>query len=269
VALYLFGIYLEGAKSVATFFQELGQAIIIATAIVYLIERRVHGGMKAIVEDAAARMIQATAVNRGAKALDIEAILVRRGSFEERQDYLAAMRSALEQAIQNNSTLDLLCVAGPDFFRADGAHYRLLWEELLRPGNKACIRVLLLDPESQIARERANLEFGHGTIPDIGTAVETLSCLRKETGNRVEFKYHELPRSNFLVITEQTLFHEAYPTAPMRPPDGPIGGLVALLQYKKTSRAYRRWKEHFEYVWRLATPPAAQADEAKSGDGQQ
>ena len=259
VALYAFGALYEGEKSLATFLQDIGLAIVIAAAIAFLIERRTHAAMQATVNGAAERMINATLLSRGATALDIEGIFVRRGSSDERQQYVFAVQAALDEAIERSSTIDILCVAGPDFFRSDGAHYRLLCDHLLRPDNKTIVRVLLLDPKSPTAKDRAELELGHGTISDIEIAGRTLDWLRSETSGRVLYKSHDLPRSNFVLITDQTLFHEAYPTAPMRPPEGPIGGLVALLQYKRTSRAYARWKAHFEYVWGQGQKPSAEA----------
>lgn len=256
VLLYTCGALYEGEKSLATFLQDVGLAIVIAAAIAFLIERRTHEAMQATVDDAAARMFGATLLSRGAAALDIEGIFVRRGTSDERQQYILAVQGALDDAIERSSTIDILCVAGPDFFGCDGAHYRLLCEHLRRPDNKTEVRVLLLDPDSPAGIERAKLEIGHGTKSDIEIAGKTLTWLGSETKGRVLHKYHDLPRSNFVLITDQSLFHEAYPTAPMRPPDGPIGGLVALLQYKKTSRAYDRWKGHFEHAWKDGRDPA-------------
>lgn len=247
--LYGCGALLEGDKSVATFLQDVGLALVIAAAIAFLIERRTHAAMQATVDEAAARMLSATLLSRGAAALDIEGIFVRRGTPDERQQYINAVQSALENAIERGSPIDLLCVAGPDFFCSDGAHYWSLCEHLRRTDNQTKVRVLLLDPDSPAGEERARLEIGHGTKSDIEIAGKTLAWLSLQTAGRVSHKYHDSPRSNFVLITDETLFHEAYPTAPTPPPEGPIGGVVALLQYKKTSRAYVRWKAHFEYVW--------------------
>lgn len=259
VLLYACGALYEGEKSLPTFLQDVGLAIVIAAAIAFLIERRTHAAMQATIDDAAARMFSATLLNRGATALDIEGIFVRRGTSDERQQYIFAVQGALDDAIERSSTIDILCAAGPDFFRSDGAHYRLLCDHLRRRDNNTIVRVLLLDPKSPAAIDRAELEFGHGTISDIEIAGRTLAWFRSETSGRVSYKSHDLPRSNFVLITDQTLFHEAYPTAPTRPPEGPIGGLVALLQYKKTSRAYARWKGHFEYVWGQGREALAEA----------
>lgn len=253
--LYGGGALNEGHKSLATFLQDVGLALVIAAAIAFLIERRTHAAMRATIDEAAARMLSATLLSRGAAALDIEGIFVRRGTSDERQQYIHAVQGALENAIERGSPIDLLCVAGPDFFRSDGAHYRSLCEHLRRPDNKTNVRVLLLDPDSPAGKERASLEIGHGTASDIEIAGKTLGWLGTETVGRVSHKYHDSPRSNFVLITDETLFHEAYPTAPTPPPEGPIGGVVALLQYKKTSRAYVRWKAHFEHVWAQGRAP--------------
>jgi hypothetical protein len=249
VVFYGFGAFLEGHKSLATSLQDIGSALVIAAAIAFLIERRTHAAMQDTIDDAASRMLSATLLSRGAAALDIEGIFVRRGTADERQQCIHAVQSALDYAIERGSRIDLLCVAGPDYFRSDGAHYRSLCEHLRRPGNKTTVRVLLLDPDSSAGKERARLEIGHGTESDIRIAGKTLTWLAAETNGRASHKYHDSPRSNFVLITDETLFHEAYPTAPTPPPEGPIGGVVALLQYKKTSRAYVRWKGHFEYEW--------------------
>ncbi len=249
VLIYASGAVYEGEKSLATFFQDIGLAIVIAAAIAFLVERRTHAAMQAIVDEAAARMFSATLVTRGAAALDIEGIFVRRGTPDERQQYIKAVQGALDDAIERSSSIDILCVAGPDFFRSGGAHYKLLCDHLQKPENKTKVRVLLLDPKSTAGIERAQLEVGHGTEEDINLAGKTLDWLRSKTAERVLHKYHDSPRSNFALITDQTLFHEAYPTALTLRPEGPIGGVVALVQYKKTSRAYVKWKAHFEYVW--------------------
>jgi len=257
--LYVLGIVIGGEGTFTKLMEDVGSAMVIAAAIAFLIERRTHAAMFATVDEAAKRMHNATLLTRGAASLDIEGIFVRRGTVDERQECTDAVEAALADAIERSLPIDILCVAGPDFFKSDGTHSGLLWTKLTAPGNKTTMRVVLLDPDSPAGKEQASLEIGHTTNADIRAAGDTLNSLYAATSGRVSHRYHDSAGANFLIITEHTLFHEAYPTAVARPPAGPIGGHVALLQYKKTSRGYDRWRKHFDHVWGQARAPGTAA----------
>ena len=190
----------------------------------------------------------------GAREFGIEDIFARRPRKQGAHDAaMGKIRDAIQRQLSMEGEVRIACVAAPDFFRHGFEIGDLLWQEFTDNRCKSKLRVLVLNPNSDWATRRQELEPGHQVLPDINSAVLFLDQLsEKASGDKVRYLPSCDPPFAFLLITEQLAFVEAYPFAPVTVEEGPIGGKAPMLVFASNSEAYKRWSSHFDYSWERA-----------------
>lgn len=128
------------------------------------------------------------------------------------------------------------------------------------------LKILILDPASQSANERADIEIGRGTLLDIHRCIENLGLIAKERakligadlnsediGKKIKMEIHtyDFVPVAFIVMTEAYLFLEQYHFGrlPDERPGECIGGLTPIIQFESDSTTYQIIKKHFQYIW--------------------
>lgn len=197
------------------------------------------------------------------------------------------LQDAIENAAQRSSPeIFLLGIAFPNFLDPNEARTPSIRERFDNPN--VCLRLLILDPESQAAKERSKIEIGSTTKDDIEStinvnivslietrikhlemdkcdvALQVLNRCKKEDNisdrsisdmaskTNVEVRLYEKTPITFIIGLSEDLFTEQYhlgrPRALVRP-KGCIGKHVPVIQYKKDSEGYAFLKSHFDYLW--------------------
>ncbi|OGP73793.1 MAG: hypothetical protein A2Y80_01920 [Deltaproteobacteria bacterium RBG_13_58_19] len=207
--------------------------------------------------------------------------------FRSRKENDDKIRLAIEAAAkETKGAIFLMGVAFPSLF--DINDYKTPeWRDKLEDPN-ILIRVLLLDPKSEAAERRAEIEKGNQTITDIKSTLENKlpsyvkirfdkidpnkinnvrnklildrikydelsdderSLLRKYINIEVKIYWHD--PIIFIMGFADSLFTEQYHFGrPKKVPDGScIGKFVPVIQYNKSSKAYDFYKCHFDWVW--------------------
>lgn len=157
----------------------------------------------------------------------------------------------INNEIKNTSThLDLCGVALPAIIKMNE-----LKNAILKHAEKNDIRVLLLDPNCDEAKRRANIEkpLGTRTIEDIKGTIE---WLKEQIADNKRIRVHKyiLPPMLGLYITEHYLYVESYHFGRPEGIEGCIGGYVPLLKIKNMpekadQNTFAFYKNHFQYLW--------------------
>jgi hypothetical protein len=254
LAIYLLGESIRPTDSIeARFPQNVGLALFVSAIVALFLERLVHEALLADVRKATESLRDNSGVLRGATDLGIRDIVARRDSSsrvrcEERID-----EGLRHQLSTKSGEILISCVAAPEYLRNGSKVGDLLLRGLSHTNCR--LRVLLLCPSGVWAKTRAELEPWHIVHNDIDTSARFLQLIQKSLGDRVEIQCYDLPPLAFLLITDDLLFEESYPLFPVSPSDGPIGGKTPLLIFEKESESYRRWRGHFEFVWKNHSQP--------------
>ncbi|MGH9970700.1 MAG: hypothetical protein ACREBG_23320 [Pyrinomonadaceae bacterium] len=149
-------------------------------------------------------------------------------------------------------TLDLCGVALPGLIENE-----LIRKAVLEHSQKSDVRVLLLKPDSEEAKRRADIEMplGRRTITDIETTIE---WLRNHQLKNKRFRVHlySLPPMLSLIITDNFAFVEPYHFGRPDGLEGCIGGHVPMMKIRNrrelgSQNPYEFFKAHFEYLWRF------------------
>jgi hypothetical protein len=161
-------------------------------------------------------------------------------------------RDIVNEVQRSQGILDLCGVALPSLVEND-----FVRNVLLKYSQQYDVRVLLLDPECDEARRRADIEkpLGRKTIADIH---DTLDWLRTQQARNRRFRVHlyNLPPMLSLFITNNFAFVEPYHFGRPDGLEGCIGGKVPMMKIRNrrelgTQNQYGFFKAHFEYMWRL------------------
>jgi hypothetical protein len=230
--------------------KDIGIALLISAIAALVLERLVHESLLKSVHTAVEAMNKGADVLQGAGELRVEDIFARRRGISRDRLERKVRISLEEQLMKKSGEILIACVAAPEFFIQGSKIGALLWNNLTDANNKCSLRALLLCPKSQWASLRADLEPGHPTISHIGISATFLHNLRRESGGRVKFNCYDFPPIAFLVITDKFLFVEAYPMVQLNIGEGPIGGVSPILIVRNDSEIYKRWKGHFEFIWK-------------------
>jgi hypothetical protein len=195
----------------------------------------------------------------------VRIILPKRKHCEEAEDAIQA--HLLDEATRN---ISIAAIALPEFF-----HPREKYGDALRIRFKADDvhwRILLLDPQSRAARQRADREKGNDTIDHIKQSIRHIQG-EMDKGEDIEARLFSFPPILFLLITDNSMLVEPYhfgrvvqPGANTTEPDdaepGCNGGLVPLLQIQNLSgndKPYAIFSDHFEYIWKHCSTPVYSA----------
>ena len=157
----------------------------------------------------------------------------------------------ITKEIKNSNThLDICGVALPSIIKK-----KELKETILKHSEKNDIRILLLDPNCDEAKRRANIEkpLGTRTIEDIKGTIE---WLKEQMADNKRIRVHKyiLPPMLGLYITEHYLFVESYHFGRPEGIEGCLGGYVPLLKIKNSpektdQNTFLFYKDHFQYLW--------------------
>jgi hypothetical protein len=78
--------------------------------------------------------------------------------------------------------------------------------------------------------------------------------------NKIDFRLYDAPPIAFLILTDETLILEPYPIIEVDRHRAPIGGWTPMIVVRNdyNNEIYKRWKEHFEYLWNKCDPASLQ-----------
>jgi hypothetical protein len=209
--------------------------------------------------------------------------------FTSRQTDSPDLRVAIDSAVARSAEIRLLGIAFGTFFSASGEHTPVVRTKLDNP--EIHMRILVLDPTSEAAAFRAQLEHGNTTIQDIKRTLEqgipaaiqerlkavyldgdNLSlgdriAEAQQTGQPIddliktaitkcnlEVRLYTLQPIALMMIFNDTTFIEQYHLGRpkhLRARDC-IGKHVPVLEYSATSVAAQFYAAHYETVWNIS-----------------
>jgi hypothetical protein len=210
-----------------------------------------------------------------------------RAIFISRQQDNDNLRDAIDKAAESTSSeLFFLGICFHSLFDPNVPHTREMDDKLHDPYVK--MRIMILDPESDAATRRAQIEKGNTTVDDIKTTLEiglvsTVQIRMAELMNDDNFrklKHAYVNASNdrekqetlkeiikkvnvevqiyagdpimFIMGFDDSMFVEQYHFGRVDNIirfGGCIGKHMPVVQYLSTSRGYQFSKQHFEYMW--------------------
>lgn len=246
----------------AGFFRELGIAFIISAFLAIVIERLTHVILLKKIEDAVTELKTAPRILEGASDLGIEDIFARRDPHIHQRADNAIYTVIKNQIDKKEGDIRILVVAAPDYFRLGNRIGNLFSNDLANNNVNCKLKVLLLDKDSGWAKFRGDLEDPHPTLLHIEESIHYLNNLKKQPDlqNKIEYRLYDAPPIAFLILTEQVLIFEPYPIIKVNLHTAPIGGWTPMIVVRKTdeSETYRRWSEHFDYLWGICDPAKSQ-----------
>jgi len=248
--------------------QALGSALAISMIAALVLDRLTQEALLANVRQAVDRIGASSEVLEGAQNLGVAGIFSRRGAGEEPRRFDRSLRSRLETQLRTKrGMVKILCVAGPDWFRAGSNMHDFLFRFLSEADNRCQFNILLLDPDCQAAQMRAKHENGHPTIEDIHTSSSYLSKLAARFPEKVFLRYYSCPPAAFVIATDSSLYMEPYPTCEVEFTQGPLGGKTPIFLFHNDSEAFKRWSGHFDELWSAAKTPTPRLLGSAEGDG--
>ncbi len=205
--------------------------------------------------------------------------------FVSRKHDAADLRAAIADAVSKSNALSLLGIAFRTFSDPSGESREGIAGSINAPSTR--LRVLVLDPESEAATRRKNIEIGNATIDDIkytlqnnlvAIAVERLKQLRRDQARtadkaqagaqaaqpltywrealNMEVRTYATEPVVFAMICDNSMFSEQYHRG--RPDElvtsgSCIGKYMPVIQYRRGSPGFRFLECHFETLWKEAT----------------
>jgi hypothetical protein len=156
----------------------------------------------------------------------------------------------VKEIIKAKTPISISGVGLPSLHRDDE-----LKNAIIAHSEKYDVRVLLLDPLSEEADRRADIErpLGRRTIADIEDTIEWLK-IQMSQNKRFRVHLYQLPPMLSLFILEHFLYVEPYHFGRPEGLTGCIGGHVPMLKIRNnperdTHNTYEFFKEHFDYLW--------------------
>ncbi|MDP3061934.1 MAG: hypothetical protein Q8O40_01790 [Chloroflexota bacterium] len=184
--------------------------------------------------------------------------------YEDRREALPEINKVVERTGKN---IDLLAIAGTDFF-AQGCALITTMNQWCENDANMQIRVMLLDPRSPHAVERAIIEEGKSpsfTYPTsqmygrIDTALQQLEALlvyktsHRKHNNRICIRLYDAAPVMLFVQADGEVFVEQYHCGIEHPVGPPalmwLGKQVPILQFRPGARAAKLYQLHFDYLW--------------------
>lgn len=137
------------------------------------------------------------------------------------------------------------------------------------------IKILLLDPDSDAAKERAKIEIGRAVIADIRSSIESFRLILRERARlsrididniidndindindiimkiRMEVHLYDFSPIAFMIMTERSLFLEQYHFGRLlnARPGECIGGRTPVFQFGAHTLTYKIIEQHFDHIW--------------------
>ncbi|PJC77402.1 hypothetical protein CO010_00530 [Candidatus Shapirobacteria bacterium CG_4_8_14_3_um_filter_39_11] len=201
----------------------------------------------------------------------LERIFLNRRPYPNSQLF-QDISSQLEGKI-TSSTNDVLLFGNSfrDFFGEDTANWKVRHKDIIiRALNKNVLfKVILLDPTSKAAKERAKVEEGPEVEDDrryvnsvLFKDIERVTeWLARENSPMIEVRYSTLTPLAFMIRTDEYTFVEQYHLGNLkiiytniREEDRKslcLGGYVPLFMFKNASDISKLMKSHFENMWEL------------------
>jgi hypothetical protein len=262
----------------------IGLALFCSAVAALFLERVVHVAYLTQTQELLQEFRELEQVRKGAEATGMRDIVGRRHP-DLRQKCDDHVFEAFTTALgRKTGVIYICCVAAPDYFLNGSKIGHLLFTGLTKAGNSSRLRVLLLNPHCAWAKVREKLEPGHPVIQHIHAAMHFLEVLktavedhdeieqeaaRKSTyknghilaphsesdddqGPRVQYQFFDGLPTNFLIITDEVAFQEAYPVCELEPEEVPLGGRTPLLLFNRESDSYYMWRKHFDYLWKMS-----------------
>lgn len=184
--------------------------------------------------------------------------------FQSRLDD-ASFKKAIEIEFAQSNKILLAGIAFPRIFH-DTQLPPPIDEKMFNPNIP--IKILLLDPDSNAADERAKIEIGRTTISHIRSSIYSFQLILKERARslgidinskdvmkkiNMEVHLYDFSPIAFMIMTEKSLFLEQYHWGrlPAARPGECIGGRTPILQFGAHSLTYKIMEQHFDYIWTI------------------
>jgi hypothetical protein len=209
--------------------------------------------------------------------------------FVSRIDDSSDLRQTIDDSFINSHALKIMGVAFRSLFGTGGEYTKVVRTKIDDP--KVKLQVLLLNPDSDAAKRRAQIEEGNATIDEIkytlkyglpATLKERLKrALSDEQVSRfrsdltkgitsdlvkkivakggLEVRTYDFDPITFLLISNSYVLTEQYH---LGRPEGLragscVGKHIPVLMYKRGAKAAAFLESHFEYVWANSTDKMA------------
>jgi uncharacterized membrane protein YvlD (DUF360 family) len=240
------------------FIKDLGIAFIISAILAIVINRLTEVILLKKIEEAVEGLKAAPKVLGGAFELCIEDIFARRNPQTRTRAENAIHDIIKKQIDRKEGEIRLLVVAAPDYLKSGSIIGDLFSNNLAEKDVNCKLKMLLLDQGSKWALFRGTLEKSHPTILDIEESINYLDHLKidPDLNNKIEYRLYDAPPIAFLIITDEALILEPYPIIEVDRRRAPIGGWTPMMVVRKdhNNEIYRRWSDHFEYLWTICDP---------------
>lgn len=177
--------------------------------------------------------------------------------YANREQALKDMATKIEGS---NKHMFLLAVSGTDFFTLNGALTKQFEKKFLSPRSfedeEETVRVLLIDPFSQAAKERAEIEqpltnyYNSDIKSDTFKAIQRIKEL-KEKKAKIDAHFYSHTPILFVLRVDDYMFIEPYHLGYVETAGtlGCIGKQVPLFLVTSKSSMFERLCKHFENIW--------------------
>jgi len=197
--------------------------------------------------------------------------------FASRKHDAGALSDAIAAAVSKSNSVSLLGIAFRTFTDPSGESRETVRQKMNSPSTH--LRVLLLDPDSVAARDRAKIEIGNATIDDIkytlhnnlvAIAVERIRQLTRASSRQgagstfdgslfsdrlklnMEVRTYDVEPVVSIRLFDDTMFSEQYHRGrpeELVPVGSCIGKYMPVTQYRRGSTGFQFLQSHFENLW--------------------
>ncbi len=177
--------------------------------------------------------------------------------YTNREQALKEMTTKIEGS---NKHIFLLAVSGTDFFTLNGVLKKPFEKKLLSPRSfedkDEIVRILLIDPFSQAAKDRANVEQHGKNYWDTDIKEDTFKAIErieelKEKSAKIDARFYSHTPVMFVLRTDDYMFIEPYHLGFVETTGtlGCIGKQVPLFLVTSRSGLFERICKHFDNIW--------------------
>lgn len=207
------------------------------------------------------------------RKVKIERIFVNRKPDPKDMQIFEDLSKQLEEQITNSTTGDVFMLGNSfrDFFGEDTDEWNVGHKNIIEKAlkNNVQFKVLLLDPTSEAAKERAKIEEGPKVEDDEEYKNSVLfrdikrvtDWLKRLNSPLIEVRYSTLTPTAFIIRTDKYTFIEQYHLGDLkriatkiRQEDRKslcLGGYVPFFMVKNTSDFAKLMKSHLDNIWEM------------------
>jgi hypothetical protein len=178
--------------------------------------------------------------------------------------------AAFSDALVHANCASIVVVSGRRLFSPGMPGHRGFFENVVevreQAGNHDClnVRALMIDPDSDAARRRENLEHRMKIKADVALTIDGIEELNASLGGALHIEYgtYDSDPQLWAVITEQWAFVEWYHSADAEELHRAIGchsdtswcagGRVPVMRFVRDCDSFKSSIGHFESLWKIA-----------------